>query len=542
MIGEYGRERRTRAGTGLVAAGVVLWLWAVVPAEVAAQRLPNIVIVYADDLGYGDLSCYNPKAAYRTPRLDRMAKEGIRFTDAHSASTICSPSRYALLSGQQIYRSTGRGGGAFEGPGGPSYLKPGTLTLGDMLKSKGYRTGVFGKWHVGLTWLDANGKRLRGGFKNSLLIDYEKSTPLIDGPNARGFDESFVTPNCPTTDPLYVYIENGMVPVPADRRHRRKNLPNPGGKWRWDNDEGWMAPGYEFVKADLLFYEKTRKFITKHREKTPDRPFFAILSTQICHAPVLPAAEFKDATKAGPRGDFVRELDTLVGRLLDLLAELNIDEETLVLFNADNGPETLHVAWMRQDHGHDPAGGWRGMKRDGWEGGHRVPFIARWPRRIKPGQVSSQMTNTTDIFATLASVVGYALPDDAATDSFDMLPALLGTQAPDESIRPHLLTQSFRGQFQIRQGAWKYLDHRGSGGNNYQRGALKKYAVPDTAPEAPGQLYDLATDPGETTNLYFEKAERRKQLAALLTKLKKSGRSAPKGRIPIGIENVPVLK
>ena len=511
-------------------------------ATAGAQELPNIVIVYADDLGYGDLSCYNPNAAYETPRLDRLAAEGIRFTDAHSPSTICSPSRYGLYSGQQIYRSTGRGGGAFEGPGGPSYLKPGTLTLGAMLKEKGYRTGIFGKWHVGLTWRDRDGKRLGGGFKNALLIDYEKSTPLVDGPNARGFDESFITPNCPTTDPLYVYVENGMVPVPASLRHKRANLPNPGGKWRWDNDEGWMAPDYEFVKADLLFYEKTKKFITEHRKKSPEKPFFAVLSSQICHAPVLPAPQFNGATAGGPRGDFVHELDTLVGRVLDLLAELKIDEETLVLFNADNGPETMHAAWMRTDHDHDASGGRRGVKRDGWEGGHRVPFIARWPKRIPKGQVSDQMTNTTDIFATLASIVGYELPDDAATDSFDILPAMLGNQSPKKSIRPHLLTQSFRGEFQIRQGSWKYLDHQGSGGNNYARGIMKQYALPEAEPKAPGQLYNLATDPGERTNLYSKAPEKRRQLRALLHKLKESGRSAPKGRMPIGIENIPRLK
>jgi arylsulfatase A-like enzyme len=511
-------------------------------ATAGAQELPNIVIVYADDLGYGDLSCYNPNAAYETPRLDRLAAEGIRFTDAHSPSTICSPSRYGLYSGQQIYRSTGRGGGAFEGPGGPSYLKPGTLTLGAMLKEKGYRTGIFGKWHVGLTWRDRDGKRLGGGFKNALLIDYEKSTPLVDGPNARGFDESFITPNCPTTDPLYVYVENGMVPVPASLRHKRANLPNPGGKWRWDNDEGWMAPDYEFVKADLLFYEKTKKFITEHRKKSPEKPFFAVLSSQICHAPVLPAPQFNGATAGGPRGDFVHELDTLVGRVLDLLAELKIDEETLVLFNADNGPETMHAAWMRTDHDHDASGGRRGVKRDGWEGGHRVPFIARWPKRIPKGQVSDQMTNTTDIFATLASIVGYELPDDAATDSFDILPAMLGNQNPKKSIRPHLLTQSFRGEFQIRQGSWKYLDHQGSGGNNYARGIMKQYALPEAEPKAPGQLYNLATDPGERTNLYSKAPEKRRQLRALLHKLKESGRSAPKGRMPIGIENIPRLK
>ena len=512
------------------------------PALAQGADLPNIIIIYADDLGHGDVSCYNAKSAYNTPRIDRMASEGIRFTDAHSPSTICSPSRYGLFSGQQIYRSTGRGGGAFEGPGGPSYLKPGTLTLGDMLKKVGYRTGVFGKWHVGLTWLDQEGKRLGGGFENSLLIDYEKSTPLVDGPNRRGFDESFITPNCPTTDPLYIYIENGMVPVPASQRHKRETLPNPGGKWRWDNDEGWMAPGYEFVKADLLFYEKTKAFITKHRKESPNQPFFAVLCTQICHAPVLPAPQFHGATNAGPRGDFVHQLDTLVGRVLDLVADLGIDKETLILFNADNGPETLHVAWMREDHQHDAAGGWRGVKRDGWEGGHRVPFIARWPGRIPAGQTSDQMTNTTDIFATLASVVGYKLPDDAATDSFDMLPVMLGTQDAKKSVRPHLLTQSFRGEFQIRQGDWKYLDHPGSGGNNYTQGMMKKYALPETAPDAPGQLYNLVADPGETTNLYYKESERRQQLQTLLATLKTSGRSARQDRVPVGMANIPQLK
>lgn len=506
--------------------------------ESDSERLPNIVIIYADDLGQGDLSCYNEKCAYKTPRLDQMAREGIRFIDAHSPSTICSPSRYGLYSGQQIYRSTGRGGGAFEGPGGPSYLKPGTLTLGQMLQKKGYKTGVFGKWHVGLTWLDKDGKRLGGGFKNSKLIDYEKSTPLVDGPNQRGFDESFVTPNCPTTDPLYIYIENGMVPVPASEQHQRKNLPNPGGKWRWDNDEGWMSPGYDFVNADLIFFEKTKSFITKHVKESPEQPFLAVLSTQIAHAPVLPAEEFNGATEGGPRGDFVFELDQITGRMLDLLKELDIDDNTLVIFNSDNGAETVHVNWMREDHNHDPAAGRRGMKRDGWEGGHRVPFIVRWPGRIPAGKVSKQLTNTTDIMATLASVVGYQLAEDDAVDSFDMLPAMLGIQDEADSIRPHMLTQSFRGEFQIRQGDWKYLDHQGSGGNNYDKGAMLQWKLPEKEPAAPGQLYNLASDPGETNNLYNANETKRVEMQQLLEKLKSSGRSAPPKRTPLGMKKI----
>ncbi len=506
-----------------------------------AQELPNIIVIYADDLGYGDLSCYNDKAAYYTPNLDKMAKEGVLFRDSHSPSTICSPSRYGLLSGQQIYRSTGGGGPAFEGPGGPSFLKPGTLTIAQMLQKKGYRTGVFGKWHVGLTWFDKNNNRLGGGFENSLLIDYEKSTPLIDGPNERGFDESFITPNCPNTDPLYIYIENGMVPIPASKRHKSSNLPNPGGKWRWDNDEGWMAPGYNFMEADLIFFNRTRKFITEHRKNTPDKPFFTILSTQIAHAPVLPAPEFNGATNAGPRGDFVWELDVLVGKVMDLVKNLGIDDNTLIIFNSDNGAETVHVDWMREDYGHDPSGGWRGMKRDAWEGGHRVPLIARWPGIFPRGLESNQMINTTDIFATVASIIGYKLKDEDARDSYDMLPAMLGVQDENKSIRPYLLTQSFRGEFQIRKGNWKYLDLKGSGGNNYINGFLKKYALPETEPGAPGQLYDLTKDPGETTNLYYANSYKRIELQELLHELKSSGRSAPKDRQPIGIEKVEEL-
>ena len=194
---------------------------------------------------------------------------------------------------------------------------------------------------------------------------------------------------------------------------------------------------------------------------------------------------------------------------------------------------------MRRDYQHDASGGWRGMKRDGWEGGHRVPFIARWPGRFPAGRVSRQMTSTTDIFATLASIVGYTLPDDVATDSFDMLPAMLGVQDEAQSIRPHLLTQSFRGEFQLRQEDWKYLDHTGSGGNSYDRPPMNTYAVAEYAPDATGQLYNLKTDPGEIANLFFKEEARRKDMQELLEHLKSSGRSALKNRRPLGVANIP---
>lgn len=508
------------------------------PEDTAPPRLPNIVVVYADDLGIGDLSCYNAEAAYETPRLDRMAAEGMLFTDAHSPSTICSPSRYGLIAGQIVAR-TGRGTRAFEGPGGPSYVVPEDLTVAEALKAAGYRTGIFGKWHLGLTWFDAEGKRLGGGFDNSLKIDYEKSCPLVDGPQTMGFDESFVTPNCPTTDPLYLYIENGMVPVPASMRHKRDTLPNPGGKWRWDNDEGWKAEGYRFVDADLLFLDKATAFVREHREQHAEDPFFMILSTQICHAPVLPAPGFEGATEAGARGDFVRELDTLTGRLLDTLDELGIGDDTLVIFHADNGPETLHTIWMREDHDHDAAGGRRGMKRDGWEGGHRVPLIARWPGRVPAGSVTGQLACTTDLVATFASIAGQDVPDEVAVDSFDLLPALVGAKGDDDPVRPHLVTQSFRGEYQLRVGDWKYLAHQGSGGNNYSRGKMANYVIDDGSGDAPAQLYDLASDPGETRNLYATEPERRERMETLLEELSgKEGRSAPTGRRARGMEYV----
>ncbi|MFN9717741.1 MAG: sulfatase-like hydrolase/transferase, partial [Planctomycetota bacterium] len=332
----------------------------------------------------------------------------------------------------------------------------------------------------------------------------------------------------------YVYIENGLVVRPASQRHKSESLPNLNGKWRWDNDEGWMADGYRFEDADLLFYDRTVDFIRRHRRESQDRPFFVLLSTQIAHAPVLPAAEFRNRTPAGPRGDFVVELDVIVGRLLDTLKELKIDDETLVIVTSDNGPETVHTDWMRTDYQHDPAGGFRGMKRDGWEGGHRVPMIARWPGSIPAGQVSEQLINTTDVFATLASIVGESLPDDVAVDSFDMLPVLLGRQPMDRPVRPHMLTQSFRGEFQLRVGDWKYLHHRGSGGNDDTRGPLQKYALPESAPDAPGQLYNLKDDPGERTNLYFTESEQRRELQERLEVLTNpsTGRTAPINRTP----------
>jgi len=487
---------------------------------------PNIVFILSDDLGYGDVGCYNPESKIPTPNLDKMAQEGILFTDAHSPATVCKPPRYSLLTGRMAFR-TGKGSAVFEGPGGPSLIEDWRLTLGGMLQKCGYTTAVYGKWHVGLTWLDSSGERITGQrVADAQKIDYELSTPLPDGPLDRGFDYAFVTPNCPTTDPLYIYIDGRDVPVPAMGLLDKSTLPD--HPYAWDNDRGWVAPGYEFERADLLFLEKSLKFMREHREKSPDKPFFLYLSTQSAHAPSFPAPELKGKTEAGPHGDFIFELDHVVGEVMKELERLDVADNTLVMFSSDNGPEVRQAVLMRREFDHDAARPWLGVKRDGWEGGHRVPFIAHWPGRINPGSVSAQTMTLTDVMATVAAAVGYELPDNAAEDSYDLLPVFLGQQAEDKPIRPYTLTQSLSGQLQIRRGPWKYLDHQGSGGNNYERSRdLQPYRLPETAPDAPGQLYNLETDPGETTNLYFEHPEIVKELKELLEKSKANGRSVP---------------
>lgn len=517
-------------GIGLAGIGATGWL---LLAEAAGCRRapahPNIVIVLADDLGYGDVGVYNPQAAFPTPNLDKLASEGIRFTDAHSPATVCTPTRYSLQTGRMAFR-TGFNR-VFEGPGGPSLIEPSRLSIASMLRERGYTTALYGKWHIGLTWVDSSGQRIEGqNLAATRRIDYARSTPLPDGPVSRGYDFFFGTPNCPTTDPLYVYIDQDRVPVPATDLLNKETLPDHA--FAWDNDVGMVAPGYLFEGTDQLFLDKALGFMRKHRKSRPDRPFFLVLSTQSAHAPAFPAPEFKGRTSAGPHGDFVFELDAVVGRLLGALEELGIRDDTLVMFSSDNGPEVTTTVLMRDLYAHDGARPWRGLKRDGWEGGHRVPFIARWPGRIAPGRVSAQTMTLTDVMATVASVVGVALPDDAAEDSHDMLPVLLGVQDEAQAVRPYTLTQSFRGQLQIRRGPWKYLDHAGSGGNDYAKEELQRYQLPERAPHAPGQLYNLDDDPGETRNLYDERPDIVKELQALLAETKSSGRSAPRGRAP----------
>jgi arylsulfatase A-like enzyme len=492
-------------------------------ALLATETKPNILIIYADDLGYGDVRCYNANSKVPTPNIDKLASEGMMFTDAHSPATVCTPSRYSLMTGQMAFRVP-RGGTVFTGAGGPSLITNDRLTLPAMLKQQGYATAAIGKWHVGLTFRDSDGKPIhKDGPEAVHRIDF--SHRIEGGPLDHGFDHFFGTACCPTTDWLYAFIDGDRIPKPPTQLLDRATLP----KHPYANDcrQGLIAPDYPMEEVDMLFLQKSRDFIAQHARTSPKQPFFLYHATQAVHLPSFAGKDFRGKTQAGPHGDFIHEFDHIVGELMRELDLHGLAENTLVIISSDNGPEVASAVHMRADHAHDGARPWRGIKRDAWEGGHRVPFIVRWPAKVKAGSTSDQTLCLTDIMATVAAITGAELPHIAAEDSFNMLPALEGHAKT--SIRPYLITQAFGGQrtLSIRRGNWKYIAHRGSGGNNYDKGELKPFALPEADPEAPGQLYDLATDPGEATNLYSKKPEIVKELQALLGQSITAGRSRP---------------
>lgn len=492
-------------------------------AESTVRGVPNILLILADDLGYGDVRCYNPDSKVPTPNLDRLARQGLRFTDAHSPCTVCTPSRYGLMTGQMPFRVP-RGGTVFTGVGGPSLIADGRLTLPAMLKRQGYSTAAVGKWHVGWTFRDAAGNPiLENGVEGVQKVDYSRR--IEGGPLDHGFERFFGTACCPTTDWLYAFIDGDRIPTPPTGPLDRSKLP----KHPYANDcrAGLIAPDFDLQEIDMIFLKKSRAFIAEHARTSPQKPFFLYHAAQAVHLPSFPGRDFRGKTTAGPHGDFIFEFDHIVGELMQELKTQGLAENTLVIVSSDNGPETTSVVHMRADHDHDGARPWRGVKRDSWEGGHRVPFLVHWPGRVPAGTTSDQLISLTDIMATLAAITGAELPRDAAEDSFNLLPVWEGrATAP---IRPYLPAQAFSGirTLSLRRGNWKYIDHAGSGGNNYDKGEMMKYALPDSAPAAPGQLYDLATDPGETKNLYLEKPEIVKELQSLLNECKTSGRSRP---------------
>ena len=480
---------------------------------------PNILLILADDLGYGDLSCYNDQSKIRTHHIDGLAKEGLRFTDAHSPSTVCTPTRYSIMTGRMAFRNGVPG--VFTGVGGPCLIEKTRLTLPGMLSRQGYKTALVGKWHIGMTFFDRAGDPIhQNGLEAVRRVDYSRSIP--DGPIHRGFDHFFGTVCCPTTDWLYAYVNGDRIPVPPT--HIVDRSPLPKHPYSRDNRPGMIAPDFDLEEVDMLFLEKSVAFLEAHVAKNSDQPFFLFHSTQAVHLPSFPGKAFKGKTRAGPHGDFIHELDYVVGELIHTLDRLQLAEDTLVIFTSDNGPETTTTINMRNDHQHDGARPWRGMKRDNWEGGHRVPLILRWPGKIKSDTATDSTVCLTDIMASCAEITNFSLPNEAAEDSLSFR-ALF--DSPKESIRDYTLHQTIKLELAIRRGPWKYLDHQGSGGNNYNREHLKPFVLPEKAPDAPGQLYHLEHDPGERINLYHQHPIIVRELQNKLTEYREKGRSVP---------------
>ncbi len=454
---------------------------------------PHVVVILVDDMGYGDPGCYNPDSGISTPHIDRLAREGLRFTDAHAPGALCHPSRYGLLTGCYPFRTD-----VSVWPRQP-VIREGRMTIASLLKSRGYRTAMVGKWHLGF---HENG--------------YDQ--PLRGGPVDRGFD-TFFGIRASTDIPPYFYIrgDRAVVPPTATIGANRSEgwSPIQGAFWR----EGGIAPGLELKDVLPRFTDEAVTLIANHRRAFEAQPLMLYLAYPAPHTPWLPSPDFAGRSQAGMYGDFAMMVDAMIGRVLTALDENGMTRETLVVFASDNGPVWYDVDVQRL--GHDSAGGWRGMKGDAWEAGHRMPFIVRWPGRAKAGSVSDQTICFTDLLATLAALQGVALAEDEGEDSFNLMPVLLGEQPNDQPIRGAVLIPSAGGFMTIRSGPWKLIDGLGSGG-------FSKPVRIEPGPEGPaGQLYHLPNDPQEATNLWQEHPEIVKRLQAELSRIRKSGQSRP---------------
>lgn len=482
----------------------------------AAPR-PNILLVLADDLGYGDLQCLNPAGKISTPHLDRLAREGIAFTDAHSSSSVCTPTRYGVLTGRYNWRS--RLQSFVLGGLSPRLIEPDRLTLAQLLRDHGYHTACLGKWHLGMDW-----KILPGREVSELSIEtpeqvhnVDYSHPIANGPNSLGFDYYFGISASLDMVP-YTYIENDRVTVlPTVDKDFPLFLGREQGRCRF----GPAAP--EFVVEEVL-PELTRRAIAYLRargaEAKAGRPFFLYLPLASPHTPVVPSEPWQGRSGLNYYADFVMQTDDSVGEILAELEAQGLAKNTLVIFTSDNGcsPQADFPALLAK--GHHPCGVFRGHKADIFEGGHRVPLLVRWPLQVPPGRRSEQLVCLTDMLATVADALGATLPENAGEDSFSFLPALLGTDKPP--ARQAIVHHSINGSFAIRQGPWKLALCPDSGGWSEPRpGSAASSALPPT------QLYDLTSDIGETTNVATDHPEIVERLTKLLQRYVEQGRSTP---------------
>ncbi|QDV08024.1 Arylsulfatase precursor [Planctomycetes bacterium Poly30] len=470
--------------------------WTGLQAEVDVPR-PNVILVMADDLGIGDLSPTNPEGKIKTPRLQAMADAGITFLDAHSPSSVCTPTRYGLLTGRYNWRSRlARGvlGGASE------HLIPATRpTLGHLLRRAGYHTAMIGKWHLGWDWHKDEGE-----------IDFTE--PVLNGPDINGFDRYYG--HCGSLDmPPYVWVDTGQVTAAPDRVE---------GVSRKDDPYGWYREGpvgSDFHIETVLPHLFAKSMDHVERQAKEKQPFFLYLALPAPHTPIVPVPPFEGASGMNAYADFVMQVDHHMGELLDAIEEAGIAENTLVVFTSDNGCSPEGNFGVLKDHGHDPSGIYRGHKADIYEGGHRVPLIVRWPAVIEPGQRTDAMACLTDFYATLSDVSGEAPTHAGGEDGYSLLPLFEGENS---SGRTTLVSHSIGGSFAIREGMWKLCLCAGSGGwSAPTEQAAKEAGLP------PVQLFHLGDDPGETKNLAADRPEKVKALRALLLEQIARGRSTP---------------
>jgi len=459
----------------------------------AAQPKPHIVYIMVDDMGYGDAGCYNPQSKIPTPNIDSLANAGMRFTDAHSPGALCHPSRYGLLTGQHPFRADVASWRT------RAVIREGQTTIASLLQSNGYRTAMVGKWHLGF---DENG--------------YDK--PLPGGPADRGFD-SYYGIRASTDIPPYFYIRGDRaVAPPSDRIGANSSegwSPIQGAFWR----AGGIAPGLQLKDVLPRFTDEAVSVIEQHTKSKTAKPLMLYLAYPAPHTPWLPSPKFRGSSEAGMYGDFLVMVDAMIGRVVEALNKAGMSDDTLLFFTSDNGPVWYDADVQRL--GHDSVGGLRGMKADAWEGGHRMPFIARWPGRIRAGSTSRQTICFTDMLATFAAVADAKLPPDAGPDSFNILPVLLGKQPEAKPIRGPIVIPARRGMMSIRSGHWKLITGLGSGG-------FSKPSNTKPQPGGPvGQLYHLGNDLAETRNLYQEKPKIVNSLLAKLEQIRSQPRTRP---------------
>lgn len=471
-----------------------------------ASTLPNIVYILADDWGYGDVSSLNTDSKISTPFTDRLASLGMTFTDAHSNSAVCTPTRYGILTGRYCWRGALKQGvtGGYD----DMIIEEGRMTVASLLKSHGYHTACIGKWHLGLGWVrpgESNGPMFRD-WKKDGGIDY--SLRLQRGPHTVGFDYSLIIP-ASLDIPPYCYIENGQVveqPTDSCSESERPKM------WR----AGPIAPGFEHETCLLEFTVRAEQFLADHVQQRPSDPFFLYLPLPSPHTPHVPRQPFVGKSQAGPYGDYVVEHDWSIGRVYQTLQRLGISDNTLVIITSDNGAHMRGDGFdFERQYSHRCNGIYRGQKSDVWDGGHRVPFFAVWPNVIAANSTCSTSICLTDLLATVANILKVPLPEQAGEDSLSFLPLVKG-----ETLKPGregIIHHSYDGTFAIRCGDWKLLTCRGSGGWSLSEDAASANPIM--------QLYNLADDPIEKNNLYDSHRNKADEIMKLLNHYCQSNRS-----------------